>query len=188
MNYRDIIRAAAALRAKYPNSDPEQLAARLKIVLLPQHLGTGRDCIKGFFLECKRIRTITVNVDLPREVQRIIIAHELGHAVLHRRSGVHAFHDLQLFDYTGTCEQEANLFAAELLLPDSEVLSALREGTVYTAAAELCVPPELLDFKLRLLRTKGIALRESPIAAGNRFMKHLSENHENTKENSYEID
>ena len=55
----------------------------MNILLLSQALGNAPDAIKGFYLESKRIRTSTVNYDLPEAVQRIVVAHELGHAVLH---------------------------------------------------------------------------------------------------------
>ena len=39
--------------------------------------------------------------------QRIIIAHELGHAVLHSDSAISAFHEFTMFDDTDRMEYEA---------------------------------------------------------------------------------
>ena len=133
------------------------------ILLLQQHLGNDPDSVKGFFLVNKRIRTITVNADLPLIIQKIIVAHELGHATLHRNSGTFAFHEVTLYDSVSVYEKEANLFAAELLLNDNEVLEALnQDSTFFTAASELMVPAELLDFKFRLLKWKGYKMMEYP--------------------------
>ena len=67
--------------------------------------------------------------------------------------GVFTFHDLRLFDESSLAEKEANLFAAEYLLSDEEVLEVLnRDTTFFTAAAKLTVPVELLDFKFRIMK------------------------------------
>ena len=125
-------------------------------------------------LESKRIRTITVNCNLPVVIQRIIVSHELGHAVLHRKSGVKAFHDIGLFDESSLTEKEANLFAAEYLLNDEEVLDTLnRDTTFFTAAAKLYVPIELLDFKFRVMKWKGYKLIEPPILARSNFLANM---------------
>lgn len=87
MSYAEVCDAVESLQKKYCESDPFRLCTAMDIKLLLQPLGTAPDSIKGFFLESKRIRTITVNCDLPIVIQKIIVAHELGHAVLHRKSG-----------------------------------------------------------------------------------------------------
>lgn len=146
----------------------------MDIILLFQTLGAEHNSVKGFYFESHRIRTITVNSDLPEELQRIIAAHELGHAVLHRTERVHSFNELWLFDEAGAMEKEANLFAAELLIEDDEVLEVLREGsTFFAAAAMLRVPMELLDFKLRLMRDKGYEIGEAPVRAESKFLKGI---------------
>lgn len=88
MSYAEVCGAVEALQKKYHESDPFRLCEDMNILLLSQSLGNAPDTIKGFYLESKRIRTITVNCELPEAVQRIIVAHELGHAVLHRHSRI----------------------------------------------------------------------------------------------------
>ena len=117
---------------------------------------------------------ITVNSDLPEVIQKIIVAHELGHATLHRTSSVQAFHEVVMFDSSSIKEKEANLFAAELLLEDGEVLDALNQDvTFFSAAAQLRVPMEMLDFKFRLLKWKGYKMLESPIQVNSNFMRNM---------------
>ena len=144
------------------------------IILLPKPLGTAPNAIKGFFLEIKRIKTITVNSDLPQIIQKIIVAHEIGHAALHHRSGIHAFHEVAMFDESSDMEREANLFAAEFLLRDDEVFETLNSDTTFfTAAAKLYVPIELLDFKFRIMKWKGYKMIEPPILANSNFLRDM---------------
>jgi len=107
-------------------------------------------------------------------LHRIILAHEIGHAILHRSIvGVQGYHDFQLFDETSKMEYEANLFAAELLLNDSDVLEVLNDDTSFFGAARmLYVPAELLDFKWRVLKRNGYKIGDSPIIANGDFLKN----------------
>ena len=128
----------------------------------------------GFFLEQRRIKTITYNSDLSDDLQRIIVGHELGHSVLHARDGIHAFHDVGLFDVSSRFEREANLFAAEFLLEDDEVLETLAQGgDFFSTAAILRVPMELLDFKFRIMKWKGYDVAEPPIMAQSNFLRDV---------------
>lgn len=162
------------LKKKYDTTDPFTLCKAMGIILLFQPMGTHEGAIKGFYMKCKRIRTITVNCDLPETIQKIIVAHELGHAALHTGSGVHAFHDIAFFDQATEAEREANLFAAEYLLEDADVLDALKQGaTFFSVAAMLRVPVEMLDFKFRLMKWKGYKLAETPIHASGDFMRSM---------------
>ena len=174
MTYAEICDAVAKMKRKYQETDPFRLcdAMGIKLIFLP--LGTAQDAVKGFFLECKRIRTITINSDLPEVIQKIIVAHEICHATYHRHSGVHAFHEVTMFDHTSAMEKEANLFAAEFLLEDQEVFDVLnRDTTFFSAAAALYVPAELLDFKFRIMKWKGYKLIEPPISARNNFLRDV---------------
>ena len=105
MSYAEVCGAVETLQKKYHESDPFRLCEDMNILLLSQTLGNAPDAIKGFYLESKRIRTITVNSDLPSVIQKIIVAHELGHAVMHRKKGVCAFHDMGLFDESSVTEK-----------------------------------------------------------------------------------
>lgn len=175
MSYADIINVVGRLDKKYGEKDPVALCSLLGIKLNMFPMGTARDAVKGFFLIDRRVKVVTVNSDLPRVIQRIITAHEIGHARLHAGSGIRAFHEAGLFDESSLLEREANLFAAEYLLPDDEVLETLSgDNTFFTAAASLNVPPELLDFKFRLMKWKGYKLVEPPLTASSKFLKDMA--------------
>ena len=174
MTYAEICTSVRRLKKKNGETDPVRLCGSMGIRLLYQQLGKDETAIKGYFIVCKRIPAIVINDDLPETIQKIIIAHELGHACLHRKQGISAFHEVTLFDESSTMEKEANLFAAELLLDDGEVVETLnRDLTFFGAASALRVPMELLDFKFRIMKWRGDRLIEPPIDARSDFLKNM---------------
>ena len=171
MTIQEINDSVTKLKKYHCETDPFRLCRDMQIKILYSSMGTHDEACKGFFLESKRIKTITVNSDLPKIFQRIIVAHELGHAVLHKKSSkIHAFHEMSLFDENVPLEKEANLFAAELLLEDSDVLEVLNcDTSFFGAAAALNVPAEHLDFKFRVMKWKGYKLMKPPILSSSIF-------------------
>jgi Zn-dependent peptidase ImmA (M78 family) len=165
----------ARLVRKYDEHDPVRLAREMGVIVTFEPMGKDdRDC-KGFFIYQSRKKIIVINSDLPDQIQRIIAAHELGHSVFHARDARQAgFHDFALYSASSQYEYEANLFAAEFLLDDAEVVERLSEDTFFFyAARDLMVPPELLDFKFRILKAKGLQI-EPPLMARSDFLKNIT--------------
>ena len=81
MLYDSVCEAVAKIRRTTESSNPFRVCKEKGILVLPQSLGLEADAIKGFYYTRRRIKTITVNSDLPDVIQRIIVAHELGHAL-----------------------------------------------------------------------------------------------------------
>lgn len=174
MNYGDICKAVKKINNKYCEPDPFRLCDDMGIELILSSLGTEDDAVKGFFFESCRIKTITINSDLPDIIQRIIVTHELGHAVLHRKGGIRYFHDAGLFDTSSIMENEANLFTAEYLLDDDDVMESLLDGySFFETASGLYVPVELLDYKVRLMRWKGYEISNMPIDTRSNFLRDM---------------
>ncbi len=182
VNYDGVCREVRCLMKNYNETDPFRLCDILGITVFFVPMGKGTSDCKGFFLVQSRVLTITINSDLPQALQRIICAHELGHAVLHRkRTSVAEFHEFELFDSVSQCEYEANIFAAEYLLKDEDVLEMLNDDlSFFQAAAQLYVPAELLDFKFRMLKWKGYKVIDAPLMANGNFLKKLEVPHEDT--------
>ena len=170
-----ISREVQKIKKKYKETDPFRLCRAMGILVLYAPMGSGNKCCKGFYLSQSRMRAVTVNSDMPPVFQRIITAHELGHAVLHTRSsGIKAFHDFLVFDTVSLMEYEANIFAADLLIHDEEVLGLSDSNTsFYEAASKLNVLPELLDFKLRVLKRKGYNIAGTPTVSDSTFLKNI---------------
>jgi Zn-dependent peptidase ImmA (M78 family) len=176
MTISDVCREVSRLKKTYDETRPDRLAAEMGVIVAYEPMGKSPLSCKGFFIYQSRIRHITVNSDLPGEVRRVVLAHELGHAVMHRDTArLRGFHDFSLYDSASSLEYEANIFAAELLLDDGDVLERLNKDTFFFfAARELMVPPELLDFKFRILKGRGYQI-DLPLSARSDFLKNYSE-------------
>lgn len=91
-------------------------AAGIRIAIVP--LGN----IAGNYKLIKRKRWIFVNDNIPTDspMFKVIVAHELGHALLHRKENC-AFIKNHTLLLTSGIEKEANLFAAQLLISDDMI-------------------------------------------------------------------
>ena len=70
----------------------------------------------------------------------------------------------------------SNIFAAEYLLQDSDVLEVLSgDLSFFQAAAKLYVPAEILDFKFRTMKWKGYKVIDAPLMAQSNFLKNISD-------------
>lgn len=168
----EIRRKVNRIANKYGTTDPEQLCAELGVNLIKEPLGTDEDSIKGMMIVCSRIKNIMVNCDLPEVIVEFLIAHELGHAVLHPCHSTQ-FTDFGFFDDVSGKEKEANLFAAELLMHDSDELykeMKYSELTLFQIAASHNVPYELLAYKLEIMKEQGYDVPELPYEPDYRFL------------------
>ena len=168
-----VFRTASDLLRRHRGASLAELCEAESICLLHVSMGQGQAC-KGFFLFRFGVPCIVVNQDLEPWLQRVVLAHELGHAMLHRElAGQEGFRDFALFDGADPLEKEANQFAAEILIPDKALLSLLESGmSIYEAASELDVPYELADFKIRSMRMRGYDLAVPLYTRGN-FLKGI---------------
>ena len=168
-------REANRIKAKYHTADPYEICRVMKISIQMTPMGTGAKSCKGFFLIQSRCKVITINSDLPENIQRIILVHELGHAILHSSPALSAFHEFDLFDKANRLEYEANIFSAEFMLEDTEVVEALKEENEFFRAAQILgVPPELLDFKLRIMSNIDFKVTAPIVAHGDYLKRDLS--------------
>ena len=73
--------------------------------------------VRGFYQYFQRNNIIYLDEKISDSERRFVLAHELGHMILHKKSNA-IFMDTRTQFNTSKYEQEANLFAMELLLPD----------------------------------------------------------------------
>ena len=148
-----IIRAVEKLIKKYDTRDPYELCKLLGIKI---HYYDLQKKLKGFFYYQSRQKNIVIDSNVNEVLERILIAHELGHAILHTKIAMmRGFQEMEVFDGSSLEEDEANFFAAELLLDDKVVLECLSEHSFFETAKMLYVPAALLDYKFSLLHEKG---------------------------------
>lgn len=151
-----IKREANRLKMKYHTNDPFEICHAMKISVAFSPMGTNEGSCKGFYMTSARRKIAMLNSDLPEHIQRIILPHELGHGVLHVTPTLCTFHETSVLNESNRMELEANIFAAEFMVSDDEVFDALQMRLSFFQTASLLeVPPELLDFKLRLLQKEG---------------------------------
>lgn len=83
---------------------------------------------KGVYRVIERNRCIFLKDDLEETMRSIVLLHEIGHDRLHRKQATQ-FQEFNLFDMNGSrMEYEANLFAAQIMLPDDEVVDYIHQG------------------------------------------------------------
>lgn len=102
---------------KYKSSDPLTIAHCMNAKLIYQDFG---DNIRGFYQYFKRGIIIGVNNTLPEKEMNRVIAHEIGHAILHKKLN-RIFMDKFTLNAPGRYENEADLFAAYLIISDDDI-------------------------------------------------------------------
>lgn len=136
-----------AVVGRHGSRDPFFICERLNIEIIYYHFSEN---IKGFFVKdnLKRQFIIAINSRLPPRTRKAVLSHELGHAYLHPELSRYYIKRNTLFS-TDKFEREADIFAAELLVPDIELIKHLKErSTLLKMSYELDVPLELLRIKI----------------------------------------
>lgn len=105
------------LVSKYNTANPFELAKELNIKIISLDLP---DSIKGFLVRVLRRKYIILNNKLTYERQKIVLAHELGHARLHTAYGYYLHADMSYY-VPSKREKEANEFAIHLLSYSSDL-------------------------------------------------------------------
>ena len=103
----------------------------------------------GMYRFIKNNKIIIVSEGLQEKTKRFILAHELGHAVLHRKENCFYLKHNTLAK-TSTYEIEANKFASELLINDDELKECA--GNNFNTEQLACyfeVPIELVEYKFK---------------------------------------
>ena len=130
----------------YHTNDPFELAQLLNIEIIPWDFNGE---ILGLYVYERRNRYILYNKSLKNDVDmwRFVIAHELGHAVLHSKLNTPYLKRSTLYSID-KIEKEANRFATELLMPDKLLGEFKNEGiTIYEAAQIYGIPREFAELK-----------------------------------------
>ena len=153
-------------------SDPFELldSMGVEVWFSDRYSATG---LRGYCTLIGEAAYVVINSKQPEEEQRIVAAHEAGHLILHTDYLMgNVLADLDVYDTTSRMEREANLFAADFLLSDEDVLERVREGEsdFYHMARELCVPSDFLAFKLYSMGNRGYRFR-IPVELNSRFLK-----------------
>lgn len=131
----------------YNTRDVYELLDLLDITLIRKPLNNNE---KGrFFRDIFGNETIFVSNDLPKNEERLVITHELGHVIVHTHLTTSYYTESSLLN-RDKLELEANKFAAELLIPD-DIESCIYEGiTLQELEDILGVPKEIIKLKFNI--------------------------------------
>ena len=101
-----------------------------------------------------------------------VLAHELGHGVLHRiQLRTAPIREYQIFDVRTVMEAEANEFAAGIRIDREELLDLLNsDRTILQVASEMHVNVNLLIYRIEMLRKEGFSFNALPYLPRSNFI------------------
>lgn len=125
-------------------NDPRRIAEFLGIHIVIMPLGNAA----GYYKYMKRIRWIFINEDIIDDEAYfcVVMAHELGHALLHKNENC-TFMAKHTLLSTSRIEQEANQFAAQLLITD-DLLQEYAGCTQDQFCSATGYPSKIIEFRL----------------------------------------
>ncbi len=131
---------------KYGTRDPFLLASCLNLNVKFLEYS---DNTKGYYIKVGKNKFIIINSNLTEDEKRVVLAHEIGHAVMHSSKEIHFLRENTLFP-KGRHENEANKFAAELLIDLNSIDKCyIEELSLEQLARFLMVPKELIELKFQ---------------------------------------
>ena len=156
----DAVRMAVRVLRRYGTRSPDRLAQEMGIIVMPRPFVKQ----KGAYKVIERNRFIFIKEDLPPVMHDIVLLHEIGHDTLHRHEAVSTggFQEFNIFDMGNRrMEYEANIFAAQISLPDDEILEYIYQGyDVGQIARAMDSDINLVALKVAELNRQGYSFRE----------------------------
>ena len=155
----DAVHMAVKFLRRYGTCSPDRLVYEMGITVLSRPFAKQ----KGAYKVIERNRFIFIEEDLPPVMHDIVLLHEIGHDTLHRHEAVSTggFQEFNIFDMGNRrMEYEANIFAAQISLPDDEILEYIYQGyDVGQIARAMDSDINLVALKVAELNRKGYSFR-----------------------------
>ena len=156
------------LISRYGTRDPFRICREKGIEVMFRDDFTGQ---KGAFSLMLNIPFIFINNNLSDEMKRIVCAHELGHAMLHRKlcrqRKNQTIYEYEIFDIRSSTEYEANIFAANLLIDEREMNEYMSYGyDIVQTARAMNLNVNLLLIKLHEMKDNEGSAAFTIIKAG----------------------
>ena len=162
----DAVRMAGRVLRRYGTRDPDRLAQEMGIIVMARPFVKQ----KGAYKVIERNRFIFIKEDLHPVMHDIVLLHEIGHDTLHRHEAVSTggFQEFNIFDMGNRrMEYEANIFAAQISLPDDEILEYIYRGyDVGQIARAMDSDINLVALKVAELNRQGYSFREQDFRGG----------------------
>ena len=149
--------------------DPHRIARELGVEILYYPFNRQR----GAYKVIMRNRFMFIKDNLHPVMESIVMLHEIGHDVLHRKEAVKAggFKEFNIFNMQESrMEYEANVFASQVSLDDEEILEYIRYGyDIQQIASAMHSDANLVALKTDALIAQGYCLHHQEYE--NRFLK-----------------
>ena len=137
-----IKRIVSYYRRIYDTSDPFEIADRLGVLY---QIGNCKQ--EGCYIFLKNHRYIFLSNQLKDHELNLVMAHELGHALLDRKANCYFIRNKTLL-LNSRIERRANLFAAYLLITD-DMLKEYTGCTEEQFCSSTGYPKELIELRLK---------------------------------------
>jgi Zn-dependent peptidase ImmA (M78 family) len=166
------------LISRYGTRDPFRICREKGIEVMFRDDFTGQ---KGAFSLMLNVPFIFINNNLSDEMKRIVCAHELGHAMLHRKlcrqRKNQTIYEYEIFDIRNSTEYEANIFAANLLIDEREMNEYMSYGyDIVQTARAMNLNVNLLLIKLHEMKDNEALLYTLPDLPKRNFLGTIGDN------------
>lgn len=165
-----IVEKANKIMRMYGTRDPHKIAEELGIEVMYHPFKEQRGAYKVIL----RNRFIFIKDDLDPIMENIVLLHEIGHDILHRKEATEngGFKEFNIFNIRDSrMEYEANVFATQIALPDDDFLELCEMGyDIQQIACALKTDVNLAALKADTLISQGYRLR--PQEHRNDFLKY----------------
>ncbi len=132
---------ALNLMKRCKTDDPFKIADMLNVILVVAPL-IG---VHGFYQFHRRNHIIYLNETLEYFETLFVLAHELGHMVMHKEQNAF-FLDSRVISSKSKYERQANIFAVEMRMPD-KLIRERKNRSIYDIARMVGIPIEFVDLK-----------------------------------------
>lgn len=139
----DIKARVDKLVRKYKTRDPFEMIKGMNVILVLYPL----DGVRGFYQYFQRNNIIYIDESLSEHDKFFVLAHEIGHMILHKKSNA-IFMDTRTQFRTSRYETEANKFAMELLISDDS-LSEYNEYAIDKLSLIFGYHKKLIELRLK---------------------------------------
>lgn len=127
----------------YRTGNPFEIIRGMNVILVTYPL----EGVRGFYQYFQRNNIIYLDERLSDHDRQFVLAHEMGHMLLHKKSNA-IFMDTRTQFNTSRFETEADMFAMYLLIPD-DVLCEYKDFSVSQIARLLGYREKLIELRLK---------------------------------------
>lgn len=156
----EIVKIVNRLIKRCGTRNPYKVADELGIHILYRDFTKQRGAYKVIL----KNRFIFLQNGLHPVIEQIVLWHEIGHDVLHRKEAITAggFKEFNIFDMReNRMEYEANIFASQASLPDDAILEYIENGyDIQQIARAMNSDINLIALKVDTLIAQGYHLRK----------------------------